>query len=325
MTSGPKSLLVEGGASHTWVVVADNRKVWAQEWLPSLNLIGASIQSQRSLLSDIAQVAGRFAGIDEALYAVGAACTPAYLADFAGLVAECQPEHARPAGRTYITNDVVPLFFAEDDDCDQLIVIAGTGSGVAARRGFQAVTRAGSHEYLLGDDGGAFDVGRRALRAVIAHLEGRGPATSLAELVADRLAGAEIDWHVYGSDNPKQAVGEFARDVFAADADGDQIAREILNRAAACLAETCRSALRAVGSRAPVTATFTGSLLTEPAGRLRGRVEQQLLRSGVSSFRSVSVDVPLLQRTSKALRSDQSIFQAIASAVPATLLLLSPA
>jgi glucosamine kinase len=73
-----------------------------------------------------------------------------------------------------VTNDVVPLFFAEDGDCDQLIVIAGTGSGVAARRGFQAVARAGSHEYLLGDDGGAFDVGRRALRAVIAQLEGRG-------------------------------------------------------------------------------------------------------------------------------------------------------
>jgi hypothetical protein len=119
---------------------------------------------------------------------------------------------------------------SEDGDCDQLIVIAGTGSGVAARRGFQAVARAGSHEYLLGDDGGAFAVGRRALRAVIAQLEGRGPATRLADLVADRLGGAEIDWHVYGSGNPKQAVAEFARDVFEADRGGDRVAGEILDR-----------------------------------------------------------------------------------------------
>src|SRR5580700_4109914 len=73
MTSEGKSLLVEGGASHTWIVVTDTRRVWAEEWLPSLN--GASGQAQRSVLTQIATVAGRFAGIEDALYAVGGACT----------------------------------------------------------------------------------------------------------------------------------------------------------------------------------------------------------------------------------------------------------
>ena len=40
-----------------------------------MNLIGASRQAQRSVLTQIATVAGRFAGIEDALYAVGGACT----------------------------------------------------------------------------------------------------------------------------------------------------------------------------------------------------------------------------------------------------------
>jgi N-acetylglucosamine kinase-like BadF-type ATPase len=316
MMSSAKSLLVEGGASHTWVVVADRQTVWTQEWLPSLNRIGASEQSQRSVLADVAGVAQRVAGIEDAYFAVGAASTPGYLSDFAALLAATLPGQVRPAGRTYITNDVVPLFFAEDNSRDQLVVIAGTGSGVAARRGFRAVSRAGSHEYLLGDDGGAFDIGRRALRAVIAHLEGRGPHTGLTERAAQRTAGAEIDRYIYGSGNPKQAVGDFARDVFAADQDADLVAGEILDRAAADIAGLSRAVLRAAGLAAPVAATLTGSLLTEPSGRLRHRVEG-LLAAAVSAFRPVAVDVELLYRTSAVLRSDQSIFDAIGRAIPA--------
>jgi N-acetylglucosamine kinase-like BadF-type ATPase len=312
-----KSLLVEGGGSHTWVMVADPQKLWAEEWLPSLNRIGGSAESQRSVLADVAQAAGRFTDIEDALFAVGAACTGAYLDELADIMTETLPASVRPAGRTYLTNDVVPLFFTEHDDCDQLVVIAGTGSGVAARRGFRAVSRTGSHEYLLGDDGGAFDIGRRALRAVIAHREARGPATALTARAQQRTAGAEIDWFVYGAANPKQAVAEFARDVFAADQVGDPVAGEILTQSAARLAEICRAALATVGLSAPITATFTGSLFTEPTGGLRRRIEEQLLRLGVSTYRSAAVDIDLLRRTSQALSSDQGIFDAIGATVPA--------
>ncbi len=316
MTSTNKSLLVEGGASHTWVLVADTERIWAQEWLPALNRIGASEQSQRAVLTDVSRVTDGIDGMADTYFAVGAAATASYLSDFTALVAATLPERLRPPGRTCITNDVVPLLFAEDEESDQLVVIAGTGSGVAARRGFQAVSRAGSHEYLLGDDGGAFDIGRRALRAVIEHAEGRGPATTLSELVFQRTSGAEIDWYVYGSANQKQTVGDFARDVFAADADGDQVAAGILDSAAAGITGICRAALRAVGSPEPVAATFTGSLLTEPAGRLRRRVHD-LLGSSISAFRPVTVDAALMYRTADALRSEQPLFVAIAGATPA--------
>jgi N-acetylglucosamine kinase-like BadF-type ATPase len=320
MTSESKSLLVEGGGSHTWVVVADRAKVWTQDWLPSMNRIGGSDERQHSVLADITRIAGQFADIEDAFFAVGAACTPAYLSEFADVVVASLPESARPPGRTYLTNDVVPLFFTEDDDCDQLVVIAGTGSGAAARRGFRAVSRAGAHEYLLGDDGGAFAIGRQALRAVIAHSEHRGPATALSALVAQRTAGAEIDRYVYGSASAKSAVADFARDVFTADADGDEVASEILSRAADDIAGICRAALEEAGLPKPVSVTFTGSLLTEPTERLRCRVEPHLRDLGATMFRPVAVDADLMYRTARALQSDPSVFETIAQAVPATRL-----
>jgi hypothetical protein len=43
MTSELKALLVEGGASHAFVVVAEEQEVRAQEWLPALNAVGAEL------------------------------------------------------------------------------------------------------------------------------------------------------------------------------------------------------------------------------------------------------------------------------------------
>jgi N-acetylglucosamine kinase-like BadF-type ATPase len=321
MKPEPKSLLVEGGGSHTWVAVADRERIWAQEWLPSLNRIGAPQEAQRLVLRQVGQVAAQFTGIDTALFALGAACSPAYLEELADLLIDTLPEPARPPGRTYLTNDVVPLLFAEDDDCDQLVVVAGTGSGVAARRGFDAVSRAGAHEYLLGDDGGAYDIGRQALRAVIAQAENRGSATILTARVARRTAGVEIDRYVYGSANPKQSVADFARDVFAADQAGDQVAGEILARAAERVADVCRAAVASAGVPAPITATVTGSLFTEPTGRLRRRIEQHLLSLGVNICRPVTVDAGLMYRTSQALASGPRAFAVISGAVPAARLL----
>ena len=114
MSSGTTALLVEGGASHTWVVVADRDRVWTDERLPAVNRVGGSAESQRSLLADIARVAAGAGPVQDAYFAVGAAATPAYLGEFAALVTESLPPQLRPAGRTCITNDVVPLLFAED-------------------------------------------------------------------------------------------------------------------------------------------------------------------------------------------------------------------
>jgi N-acetylglucosamine kinase-like BadF-type ATPase len=64
-----------------------------------------------------------------------------------------------------------------------VIVIAGTGS-IAFARNRQGVTaRAGGWGYIFGDEGGAFDIARQALRAALRMEEGWGPTTKLRELL----------------------------------------------------------------------------------------------------------------------------------------------
>jgi N-acetylglucosamine kinase-like BadF-type ATPase len=158
------------------------------------------------------------------------------------------------------------------------------------------------------------------LRAVISCSEHRGPATVLSTLVAQRTAGAEIDRYVYGAASPKTAVADFARDVFAASGGGDEVASEILNRAAGDIARICRAALEVAGLPASFSVTFTGTLLTEATGQLRRRLEQHLRDLGARTFRPVAVDTDLMYRTARALQSDSSVFETIAQAVPATRL-----
>ena len=49
-----------------------------------------------------------------------------------------------------------------------IIVIAGTGSMVFGRNTAGVTARAGGWGYIFGDEGGAFDLVRQALRAVLA-------------------------------------------------------------------------------------------------------------------------------------------------------------
>jgi hypothetical protein len=98
------------------------------------------------------------------------------------------------------------------------------------------------------------------------------------------------DWSAACALVPPVVRGTF---VFAAGQAGDLVAGEILSRAAAGLAGICRAALASAGLSAPVTATFTGSLLTEPAGGFRRRIEEQLLELVVSACRGAAADIGL--------------------------------
>ena len=58
-------------------------------------------------------------------------------------------------------------------------VTAGTGVACLAVRRDRRAARLGGHGFLLGDEGGAFWIGREGLRAVLRAADGRGPRTAL--------------------------------------------------------------------------------------------------------------------------------------------------
>lgn len=61
-----------------------------------------------------------------------------------------------------------------------IVVLAGTGSAAFGDDGGGRRVHAGGHGFLLGDDGGAYWIGRAALRLVLAAADGTGPPSSLA-------------------------------------------------------------------------------------------------------------------------------------------------
>ncbi len=118
-----------------------------------------------------------------------------------------------------------------------IIAIAGTGSMIFGRNRKGETARAGGWGYIYGDEGGAFDLTRRALRAALAYEEGWGPATELRQAILE-TSGAETAnqlLHRFYAGVEKSAVAAYAPLVSEAALRGDTIARSILNEAAAGL------------------------------------------------------------------------------------------
>ncbi len=116
-----------------------------------------------------------------------------------------------------------------------IITIAGTGSISHGRNTEGQTARAGGWGYVFGDEGGAFDIFRQALRAVLRHEEGWGPPTLLGEAMLESFqarSANELMHEYYRGRYPRSQVAQFAREVERAANAEDRMAREILRAAA---------------------------------------------------------------------------------------------
>ena len=124
----------------------------------------------------------------------------------------------------------------------------------------------GGHGYLLGDEGGAFWIGREGLRAALRASEDRAGPTALGELASSRfgaLATAPVRLH--DDARSVDAIARFATDVLAAAAT-DDIAARIVSDAAAELQGVIDAAARIArsdGTDAPVPVGLGGRLLAD--------------------------------------------------------------
>jgi N-acetylglucosamine kinase-like BadF-type ATPase len=119
-----------------------------------------------------------------------------------------------------------------------IIVIGGTGSIARGRNAQQKTARAGGWGYIFGDEGGAFDLARQALRAALQQEEGWGPATLLYPLLLEKT-GAETAnklLHSFYGSFDRTRIATLAPLVTQAAEQQDQPALAILENAAAKLA-----------------------------------------------------------------------------------------
>lgn len=78
-----------------------------------------------------------------------------------------------------LTGDALAMFVSGTASPDGGVVLAGTGSIAARVEGRQVSLLSGGLGWLVSDAGSGFAVGREVARAVIADLDGLGPATRL--------------------------------------------------------------------------------------------------------------------------------------------------
>ena len=148
-----------------------------------------------------------------------------------------------------IVPDYVTAFAASVLTGVGVVVIAGGGSVAYAVGPDGSSAVAGGAGYLLGDEGSAFDVGRRGITAAIRASDGRGPSTALLEGALRHFKVSdtpEILRAVYKHGFQRSTIADFATQVAHAADERDETAMTILGSAAKALGEAALAVLRRV-------------------------------------------------------------------------------
>ena len=256
-TDRPHFIGIDGGGSKTEFVLFSsageivNRVVLGAS---NPNIIGLqeSIAILRNgidmLLSSGVEIRGIYAGIAGASLAANGEALRHFLREnYADVKTDCQ-------------SDIGNVIFSATEKETCIAVIMGTGSSVFAKTK-EGNYRVGGWGYLLDEGGSGYDIGRDALRAVLASEDGFGRPTALARLVHEKLDGSV--WsripEIYADE--KKKIASFAPLVFEACRMGDGVAEQILQKNVKRVAELIEYASTAYSCGK--TVVLAGGLLHE--------------------------------------------------------------
>ena len=172
-----------------------------------------------------------------------------------------------------------------------VVGVLGTGSSFLGVKG-SAKIRIGGWGHLLGDEGGAYHIGREAIRMALREAEQMEERGCLADDVF-RFYGAggvgELLYVIYSSSSPRNKIAEYAPRVFAL-ARSCRDALEVVRSAADSVAEYIATVFRRLG-RLPVA--LTGSVYLNNEEVLRPMIESALARLGYR----VEIKRPLVRQS----------------------------
>jgi N-acetylglucosamine kinase-like BadF-type ATPase len=153
-----------------------------------------------------------------------------------------------PAGaQVAVVADTIGCWAATAKLAPAIAVIAGTGSAVLGGSMEQGSRRYGGWDYVLGDEGSGYALGREALRQVLLVSEGRSGAHDLAAACTRRLHLTETDElfdRIYKPDVDKALIASFAGEVLALAAQGDPASEAIVDEQVGLLAQPVAAAFR---------------------------------------------------------------------------------
>ncbi|MEM7826767.1 MAG: BadF/BadG/BcrA/BcrD ATPase family protein [Candidatus Aenigmatarchaeota archaeon] len=159
-----------------------------------------------------------------------------------------------------VVNDVeiiLPAIKAENG----VAVIGGTGSNFFAKNGNKRAF-AGGLDYILADEGSAFDIGQKILKAAVRSADGRGEKTILEKMVLKKAGIKNIRQlkDIIHAKNMKSIVAGFAPLAEAAMKMGDKTAEGILKSAIKEYAAGINAVANRVGLKGKYKIAIVGSV-----------------------------------------------------------------
>ncbi len=128
-----------------------------------------------------------------------------------------------------------------------VIIIAGTGSMAFGMNHLGKEERSNGWGYLLGDEGSAYYIGRKALSYACKAFDGRGKKTALLEAIIDHFVLDDFNQivkKVYSKRTSAQDIANLAPIVSQQASQGDKIALDIMNDSAFELALSVKSVIK---------------------------------------------------------------------------------
>ncbi|MBC7334282.1 MAG: hypothetical protein H5T85_07525 [Actinobacteria bacterium] len=137
--------------------------------------------------------------------------------------------------RTFMYNDTVIGLAAGSDSRNKIILICGTGSNCYGVNEEGREAKANGWDYILADEGSGYEIGLKALKAVMRAYDGRDDLTLLSRTILEDL-GLEnirdlIRW-TYSKPFSKDRIAALAKTVCRTAEMGDQISIKILDEEA---------------------------------------------------------------------------------------------
>jgi N-acetylglucosamine kinase-like BadF-type ATPase len=257
---------VDGGQSSTTAVIGDaqgNIVGWGSAG-PSNHVAAAEAQARflrvmRECLSQAAARAGFEGGLPRWHFKAACLGMSGGPDDKAALLHDLiESEH------TTVTDDAMIALAGATSGEPGIIVVAGTGAIAFGKNARGETARAGGWGYIFGDEGGAFDIARQALRAILREHEGWGARTALTPALLEATGATdanEILHSFYTAQWPRSRVADLARTVSRIADEGDPIALRLLHQAAQELALLAGSVRRQLwGEGEPVLVSWAGGV-----------------------------------------------------------------
>src|SRR6266700_2033325 len=234
---------IDAGGSGTRVILLENGTVTRRPDGPPMN----------ALLTD--GFAGHLRQIIDAADATAAGV---------GMPGVRQPGWARDLSDTLTRQTGCPVHVTGDADSARagaflgapgVVVIAGTGSMASGWNG-ESSARAGGHGFLLGDEGGAYWIGRAAVRAALRWEDGMSGGSERIHRAVIQAAGQDLDALI-----SEVCTRPAERDRLTALAAEDPEAQKIALQAAEHLAHLAEAIRRRLG---PLPVAGAGRVFSAP-------------------------------------------------------------